>query len=727
VFGCRGRPRPDSDARWSAGRGRPAVLVWVCAVSALCAPGAHAAAAGAGGAGTSVAPGCPPPTAAPSRAVPAPGAGAPLGSPPMAAAPAATPDARVSTGDQLVAALCAAKRYIWIENSARIDLAMVRPMEPDCPSPTDVISRGGPDAQHCSVLRIPDGVTLASGRSATADGALLFLDHQIAQRFMLDLGSHTRVTGLRLRGDDVSDAKGVPGDFSSGIEIGGQYFVVGPDGNPVGDNKPVLVDGVVVDNNEVWGWPNTGIGVTAAGNTRDTADHIRITGNYVHNQVSCAGGGYGVGVGGGYVPSAKAYAYIDGNLFDYNRHSVAGDGVGQTGYIADRNFLLYDQLPCQGSFNQHFDMHGTVSGYGGQGGEYEEIRWNTIRGDQHYGASCFIVCVGGDTRRAFQLRGPPRLGAVFSDNVLTHPDLGAAVKIDPSVDQSKLTLSPNRYGTNTGGQLAVGDFDGDGRTDVFQATGAGWWYSGTGRAPWRFLNQATRTLDQVRLGDFNGDGRTDVFTQVGDTWFSSSGGTGPFRPRPAGSNIPMSQYAFVPSFDGGRETDIFRTNGKAWYYSAGAASAWRALLDSRLTLSQLRFGDFNGDGRTDVLTAGGGGQWRVSWGGRTQPRPLNRRPMSAGLGGLVFADFNGDGRTDIARSHGGRWEVSWGGRTGWRVLRAHAPEPLSQEMVGRFRGKRRANVLLVTQWRAPDGYRFYWRLWSWQGGPVVRWSKTYTR
>src|SRR2546423_1496963 len=82
-------------------------------------------------------------------------------------------------------------------------------------SSPDVISRGGPDAQHCSVLRIPDGVTLASGRSATADGALLFLDHQIAQRFMLDLGSHTRVTGLRLRGDDVSDAKGVPGDLSS--------------------------------------------------------------------------------------------------------------------------------------------------------------------------------------------------------------------------------------------------------------------------------------------------------------------------------------------------------------------------------------------------------------------------------------------------------------------------------------------------------------------------------
>jgi hypothetical protein len=100
--------------------------------------------------------------------------------------------------------------------------------------------------------------------------------------------------------------------------------------------------------------------------------------------------------------------------------------------------------------------------------------------------------------------------------------------------------------------------------------------------------------------------------------------------------------------------------------------------------------------------------------------------MSASLGSLVFADLDGDGRTDIARSHNGRWEVSWGGRTEWRVLRAHAPEPLSQELVGRFRGGRRADVLLVTQWSAPDGYRFYWRLWSWHRG-LAQWSKTYTR
>src|SRR5205085_901509 len=210
-------------------------------------------------------------------------------------------------------------------------------------------------------------------------------------------------------------------------------------------------------------------------------------------------------------------------------------------------------------------------------GEYEEIRWNTIRGNQHYGASCFVVCVGGDTRRAFQLRGTPTLGAIFSDNVLGHPDADAAFKIDPSVDRSKLTLQPNRYGTNTGAQLAVGDFDGDGRADVFQATGAGWWYSPTGRAPWHFLNQATRTLGQLRLGDFNGDGRTDVFTIRSGQWLVSWGG----------------------------RTQLVTLNPQRMSASLGG----------------LVLADFDGDGRTDVARSHNG-RWEVSWGGRTQWRAL---------------------------------------------------------------------------------------------------------
>ena len=70
----------------------------------------------------------------------------------------------------------------------------------------------------------------------------------------------------------------------------------------------------------------------------------------------------------------------------------------------------------------------------------------------------------------------------------------------------------------------VGDFDGDGKDDLFMATGSGWYYSPAGNAEWRFLSAKTETLGSVLLGDFDGDGRTDVFTQIGDKWLVSWGG-----------------------------------------------------------------------------------------------------------------------------------------------------------------------------------------------------------
>jgi hypothetical protein len=51
-----------------------------------------------------------------------------------------------------------------------------------------------------------------------------------------------------------------------------------------------------------------------------------------------------------------------------------------------------------GYYNQHFNVHGTKdtngdnksTGYGGTAGDYYEIAYNAIRGDQGY--SCFIFC-----------------------------------------------------------------------------------------------------------------------------------------------------------------------------------------------------------------------------------------------------------------------------------------------------------------------------------------------
>src|SRR5438034_852545 len=60
------------------------------------------------------------------------------------------------------------------------------------------------------------------------------------------------------------------------------------------------------------------------------------------------------------------------------------------------------------------------TGYGGSAGEYFEIAFNTIRGEQPYYYN---------TRPSFMLRGAPTNGAYFHDNVDVHDDLDAAVSL----------------------------------------------------------------------------------------------------------------------------------------------------------------------------------------------------------------------------------------------------------------------------------------------------------
>ena len=101
--------------------------------------------------------------------------------------------------------------------------------------------------------------------------------------------------------------------------------------------------------------------------------------------------------------------------------------------------------------------------------------------------------------------------------------------------------------------------------------------------------------------------------------------------------------------------------------------AWRPLGSSSLPwLDHLRFGDFDGDGVTDILAVEGGG-WAISRGGTRPWEPLQpgrQEPVAA----LLIGDLNADGVDDLVRytsavnGLSGTWEVSWGGRTAWAPL-----------------------------------------------------------
>ncbi|MEM7555960.1 MAG: VCBS repeat-containing protein, partial [Cyanobacteria bacterium P01_A01_bin.84] len=84
--------------------------------------------------------------------------------------------------------------------------------------------------------------------------------------------------------------------------------------------------------------------------------------------------------------------------------------------------------------------------------------------------------------------------------------------------------------------------------------------------------------------------------------------------------------------------------------SYGGTSRWQALAKTRIPLKRLRFGDFNGDGKTDVFTTFklgvGGSGFQVSYGANSRSwQPLLRTKIP--LERLRFGDFNRDGKTDV--------------------------------------------------------------------------------
>jgi len=184
------------------------------------------------------------------------------------------------------------------------------------------------------VLEIPEGVTVAGERGhGESQGALLTSDALKTPVMILAAGPDVRVTGLRIQGPNPkryldhhrrSFGEGGPGH---------EYYYKFPTSNGIRTRYPRLE----VDNCEISGFSHAGIYLIKA-----EGHHIHH--NYIHN---CQYQGLGYGV-----CHDTASSLIEYNLFNWNRHSIAGTGRPGTSYVARNNVELGVSL------SHCFDMHG---------------------------------------------------------------------------------------------------------------------------------------------------------------------------------------------------------------------------------------------------------------------------------------------------------------------------------------------------------------------------------
>lgn len=183
------------------------------------------------------------------------------------------------------------------------------------------------------VLEIPRGVTLAGNRGqGGAPGAMLCSDTFDTRPLVRIMGEGVRITGLRIKGPNPKRClEHHHRSFDEGR--GHPYYYK----FPVSDGILTEHGGLEVDNCELGGWSHAAVCLRSG-------DRHHIHHNFIHhNQYN--GLGYGVS-------HDTANSLIEYNLFNYNRHSIAGTGRSGGGYVARHN------VEMKHSLSHCFDMHG---------------------------------------------------------------------------------------------------------------------------------------------------------------------------------------------------------------------------------------------------------------------------------------------------------------------------------------------------------------------------------
>lgn len=264
-------------------------------------------------------------------------------------------------------------------------------------------------------IQLKRGVCLVSGNSCKNRGALLFtkdLGHSPAIQCK---GDDIKIVGIRLMGPDTS--RRIQQMYE--LIAKNQYYSL-----PYSHGIRCIGYGkLLVQNCELLGWSYAAIDMeSGSGNI--------IRNNYIHHNQRL-GLGYGVAL-------HDAYAIIEENFFNWNRHSVAGSGRLNSGYEIRNNIF------GKRSLNYVVDMHGI----------YDERVKDTIGGtDLHIHHNTFYttedgpIVIHGDPINTVKIHHNIFLGHISWDKVFTKGIYFRNGKVKSYKNMFKSDIGEMKFGT----------------------------------------------------------------------------------------------------------------------------------------------------------------------------------------------------------------------------------------------------------------------------------------
>ncbi len=218
----------------------------------------------------------------------------------------------------------------------------------------------------------------------------------------------------------------------------------------------------------------------------------------------------------------------------------------------------------------------------------------------------------------------------------------------------------------------------------------------------------------VAIGDINKDGKLDLVTAHSGKQLNTllGSGTGTFAPDKsvATNGIPVGQVALGNLNSGGfLDAVLPGSDSDKVVVVLNVGAAGSPLVDGLSAPNPigLALGDFNGDGKLDVVTANGSdnnisllkGDGAGSFGIATLfPTGANTYPVFIAVG-----DFNGDGKLDVVTANSvgnsvgmllGNGAGSFGAATAYSLGGGHAPHALA---VGDFNGDGKLDIVTANE------------------------------